>query len=95
MLAAEMERIQAISDDEERFQAAHDVLQLIVEQLNPTASSIRNGAALALFEHHGWTYDDIGDRFVLTKSAVQRIMDNARGRSRKKRPKPRSADGAK
>jgi DNA-directed RNA polymerase specialized sigma24 family protein len=94
MLAAELERIQAISDDEERFQAAQDVLRLLEKQVNPVASNLRNGAALALFERHGWTYDEIGDRFELTKSAVQRIMDNARGKSRKKRPKPGSTQGA-
>jgi DNA-directed RNA polymerase specialized sigma24 family protein len=79
-----LERIRAISDDEKRFAKAQELLRL-VERLNPVAAEIRNGAALALHESHGWTYERIGARFKLKKSAVQRIIDNARGKSRPKR----------
>lgn len=86
----ELERIRAISDPEGRFEQAQLLLRLISEY-NPLIAEVRGSASLGL-KAQGWTHDEIGERFVLKKSSVQRIVDTALGRPQ--RPRKRRAANA-
>lgn len=79
----ELERIRAISNPEVQFDQAQRVLRLI-EKYNPLAAEVRGEAALGL-KALGWTLEQIGLRYGLTKSAVQRIVDVALGRPQRPR----------
>jgi len=79
----ELERIRAISDPEERFAEAKKALESIA-RFNPLFAEVRGGASLDL-KNLGWTLERIGDRFGLSKSAAQRIVDVALGRPQRPR----------
>ncbi len=83
-----MERIRAISDPKARSVAAQKVLREI-EEFYPRFSEVRGQAVLAWWdEGSGSSFKAIGVDLEIEKSAVQRIVDVARGKPQ--RPRRRS-----
>lgn len=91
-----MERIRAISNPRERAIAAQRVVREI-EQFYPQVAEVRGKAVLEWWgEGFGSSFDAMGAELGIKKSAVQRIVDVARGKPQRprKRSKPSSEQSA-